>query len=555
MKLLRLKITDPEGFRSLQPGFEHFFRTEWDLQEEDEFAPFVCAGRNGSGKSNLLEVLAAIFFHLDCKSLNYRPELFEYDADNVPYGYQEERSFPDAFELEYLSKPFAEFVPNGTIDLPHIKVVKEDYEGPQFFILNDSQLDKDTPLDGLMVKTVLPDFVVAYSSGENEILSLPFFKMRFIHFDEYLDSLRNDTGYTLPEGRLVFLDQAFNQAILLSNFILGAREHLQLFSDVMEVQGIVYFRIILKEILFPYVPEDSEASSEQWSLLGNVRDIHRKLQQCASASFFDESTKTYYLDYWLDDECRKAFELQFGTALELLRSLQLLLTLNLYSVSNEQKQRLYQSQSLYVNEVIPVLPDDQRVMRFTDVVLKKTGVDAVVYSKALSDGENQFLHTLGLCALYSNSDVLFLLDEPDTHFNPDWRSQLISRLKACFPEASQHEMLITTHTPFLISDSKTEKVMVFSKKDNVVSIEHPNYNTLGASINKITLHTFGKRETIGGFAQQQMQALKSRFEQRNPSLTTEEKQALIDEINQRLGDSVEKVLLIKTILDSMDNQG
>lgn len=39
MKLLRLKITDPKGFRSLQAGFEYHFRTEWDLQEENGFAP------------------------------------------------------------------------------------------------------------------------------------------------------------------------------------------------------------------------------------------------------------------------------------------------------------------------------------------------------------------------------------------------------------------------------------------------------------------------------------------------------------------------------------
>ena len=29
MKLVRLKITDPDGFRSLPCGFEHHFRTEW----------------------------------------------------------------------------------------------------------------------------------------------------------------------------------------------------------------------------------------------------------------------------------------------------------------------------------------------------------------------------------------------------------------------------------------------------------------------------------------------------------------------------------------------
>ena len=63
MKLLRLKIN--EKFRSLQPGFEVCFLREWNYEKADEFNPYVLAGRNGSGKSNILEVLAAIFYHLD----------------------------------------------------------------------------------------------------------------------------------------------------------------------------------------------------------------------------------------------------------------------------------------------------------------------------------------------------------------------------------------------------------------------------------------------------------------------------------------------------------
>jgi len=34
VKLLRLKLTYTESFRSLQPGFEYHFRTEWELEEE-----------------------------------------------------------------------------------------------------------------------------------------------------------------------------------------------------------------------------------------------------------------------------------------------------------------------------------------------------------------------------------------------------------------------------------------------------------------------------------------------------------------------------------------
>jgi hypothetical protein len=82
-----------------------------------------------------------------------------------------------------------------------------------------------------------------------------------------------------------------------------------------------------------------------------------------------------------------------------------------------------------------------------------------------------------------------------------------------------------------------------------VSISKPEYNTLGASINKITMATFGKRETIGGHAQAVLEDLRQRFD------NGEDRDQLIDEINHKLGDSVEKVILIKTILDSMEVQG
>ena len=107
MKLLRLKITDPKGFRSLPYGFEHHFRSEWTLQEElanqEDFAPFVCAGRNGSGKSNLLEVLGAIFYHMECISLENRPDSFDHDPIENPKGFLGNKANPDGFEVEYIT--------------------------------------------------------------------------------------------------------------------------------------------------------------------------------------------------------------------------------------------------------------------------------------------------------------------------------------------------------------------------------------------------------------------------------------------------------------------
>jgi restriction system-associated AAA family ATPase len=199
------------------------------------------------------------------------------------------------------------------------------------------------------------------------------------------------------------------------------------------------------------------------------------------------------------------------------------------------------------------LASDERAMRIKNFYFTKQGVEKPMLLKELSDGEHQLLHSLGLCLLFRETNSLFLLDEPETHFNPDWRANFISRLRQCLPGDGEYaqEMLITTHTPFLISDSKPDKVLVFAKDkaSGKVSISHPPYNTLGASINKITMSTFGKRETIGGHAQALLDAMRARFER-----GFEDREALITEIDQQLGDSVEKVLLIKTILDG-DQRG
>ncbi|MGD9366042.1 MAG: restriction system-associated AAA family ATPase [Desulfobacteraceae bacterium] len=585
MKLLRLKIGEP--FRCLQAGFELHFLNEWDRKERaGRFDPYILAGPNGCGKSNILEVLAAIFFQLECQYLSFRPEAlmppeFDEGFDDGFAGRQGIAAHrPQAFELEYLLPVPRRLQSDPAAAIAHVKISKKAGDSAKVFWVNHPEYGEDTPLSRLVAWDLLPEFVLGYSSGENEILSLPFFKQRFIQLDEYLDSLKENTSYAgKPESRQAFLDNAFNQAILVSNLLFQQLDALEPFRQEVGVEGLVQFRIILKKSIeiaadqadaYPqeYVRvEEEEDGIQTYRLLllqrfDAVDDekmartaVIDRLQRCATSSYHDSITDTLYLDYLVTDETRKAFQNNFSSAMDLFQHLQILLILNLYAVSEPLKRDLYLSDSLYVNETVPTLPADARVMRFEDLVLKKSGVDEPIYARSLSDGEYQFLHSLGLCLLYRDTNSLFLLDEPETHFNPDWRSQFITRLRECFKSGDpkvRREVLITTHTPFLISDSLPEQVLVIDKSDGVVKVTRPDYNTLGASINKITMKTFGKRETIGGFAQQKLEELKQRFEAAKAEASDAEKSALIDEIDRQLGDSVEKVLLIKTILDSME---
>ncbi|WP_048441788.1 restriction system-associated AAA family ATPase [Caenimonas sp. SL110] len=586
MKLLRLKITDPAGFRSLPFGFEHHFRTEWSLQDEltepEAFAPFVCAGSNGSGKSNLLEALASIFFQLEILRVrrSFLPELLQ----NADQGF-----FPAAFELDYLMRVPPEYIRPDGPEWARVAVWKAPGESVRFQWANQSAFDTDVyeAFKGGHADILLPQYVLGYSSGENEILSLPFFKLRFVQFDEYWNSLHRQLSYPgHPDTRLAYLDNGFSQAILLCNLLFQDHATLQPFREDIGIEALREFRIILRRSI-PIAPDQladfaSEDHNQRQSLddivasnpalraeTDDAGDRHYRLnlmqliegdeksslivsalKRCATLSYVDAATDTLVLDYWVNDGVKQAFRENFeGSPLALFQAFQVLLTLNLYAVSDALKADLYRSTSHYVSETVPTLASDQRIMRFKFVRFSKQGVTRSMMLKELSDGEHQLLHSLGLCLLFRGTNSLFLLDEPETHFNPNWRANFITRLRQCLSDSGKvgQEMLITTHSPFLISDSKPEKVLVFEKdrESGLVTISRPDYNTLGASINKITMTTFGKRETIGGHAQELLGELRARFEQGGES-----KEELIAKIQKQLGDSVEKVLLIQAILAS-----
>ncbi len=588
MKLLRLKITDPKGFRSLPCGFEYHFRSEWTLQDElagpADFAPFVCAGPNGSGKSNLLEALAAIFYQLEVLRVrrSFLPEALQGENQD---------SSPTAFELDYLIRVRAQYRRQDGPVWARVSVWRNPGESVRFRWENqaDFSADPNEAFKGGHADILLPEYVLGYSSGENEILSLPFFKMRFVQYDEYWQALAQQLPYPgHPETRLAYLDNGFSQAILLCNLLFHDEASLQPFREDVGVEALQEFRIIIRRSIEVTAKQAAQLTSGDYVSPGYAEEgyfadnpaislspetggyvvhltqrlesderssIIEKLKRCATLSYHDEESDSLILDYWVNDATKAAFRNNFdNSALALFQAFQVLLTLNLYAVSEQLKTDIYRSNSHYVSETVPTLASDQRIMRFKFVKFMKQGVSKPMMLKELSDGEHQLLHSLGLCLLFRDTNCLFLLDEPETHFNPDWRANFISQLRQCLPGNGDvgQEMLITTHTPFLISDSKPDKVLIF-KKDKTsgeVSISQPDYNTLGASINKITMSTFGKRETIGRHAQALLEALRARFEHGG-----ENEEELIAEIQRELGDSVERVLLINAILDRQERKG
>ncbi|WP_109299602.1 restriction system-associated AAA family ATPase [Aquimarina sp. AU474] len=605
MKLLRLKINQEEGFRSLPKEFEIYFLRDFDYSLASDFNPYLLAGSNGSGKSNVLEALAEIFFHLDCIYLAYKPNYF-YKSEKNPKGFDPKVSRIDAYDLEYftfLDKDFGDFDRTKKV---HVSIEKKAGERPIVKWVNEAEF-RSPELEGLSqkeIKFLLPEYVVGYASGNNETLSLPFFKSRFLQFDEYVSGLATQEFVSpSPEASLVYLEESYSQAILLTNLLMwdsieypDKKKVLEPFMNYVGLTDVDSFRLVIRQDInmniTGYQDDDEDVKTKSTfeskvNLLRNldlkdredsvfIRSYIEKLKRCASSwyeqqnydtyreeddleEYFDDS-KHLVLDYKVNDATKQAFQFHFEhDPLKLFELFQLLLVQDLYKVSIKEKTNIYGSQNMFLNQDISLRPNElDRIIRFKDFHIKKEGLKETIFTKSLSDGEHQFLHSLGLCLLFKDTRSLFLMDEPETHFNPDWKAKFVTSLRNCFSkeekssEETMREMLITTHSPYLISDSRSEYVHVF-KKDRetgkVIENLRPGFQTFGTSVNKIGIRIFEMPNTIGEYAQQRLNEFDKELKRLKSKKSLEK---LIVKVKSEMGDSVERVLFVNKIMDKIE---
>lgn len=504
MRLKRIKLNS--DFRSLKSGFEVDF--QYEKPDSLEVNPYCIVGRNGSGKSNILELLASIFYYLELRCLDYIPEFFE----KIDLTKQQ----ANAYELEYIL--------NDDVVL----IVKNENEFANIYKNGALTQSKNE------LKSIMPHYIVGYSSGENQILSIPFFKMRFIQFDEYMFYLSESMKYQYPENRMVYLDDDYFQAIVLS-VLLFENNLIEILENELGIKSIKKFRIYIKK---DYLEDEHGL---EVVLTDSIDHYIDRLKQCTTLSH--ENDSLYIFDFLVNQATKDAFKFYFEDSLNLFSFFQILTQLNNLFTDEIIKNELYQSNSLYAVGKVASVPWRKKIFVFEDYFLEKN--NHLTLSKELSDGEYQFLHTLGISLLFKNTSSLFLFDEPETHFNPDWRSKYISVLKKCFKDDKQTpEILISSHSPFIVSDTKEDNVLIFEKyEDGVVDCKKADFNTFGASVNKITMNVFGKKETIGDVAKDKLTEYKKRLD------ADEDIDTIIHDIDLELGESVEKILFMKMLFD------
>ncbi|KFJ92372.1 hypothetical protein JF55_06450 [Pseudomonas sp. 1-7] len=157
----------------------------------------------------------------------------------------------------------------------------------------------------------------------------------------------------------------------------------------------------------------------------------------------------------------------------------------------------------------------------------------------LSDGEAQLLHTIGAVRLFGDVESLFIFDEPETHLNPSWRT----RYHLGFEQAGQglvaSQALISSHSPFLISSLHREAVYHFERIDGQSIMASPPSETFGASFEVLIKKFFGLRSAISQTAVDEI-----RSHLNDVHMDNAHKRKWLEE---ELGESMERAYLLKRL--------
>ena len=559
MKLLRLTLEGRyKGLNDQVFDFSH---------SSDNIITFI--GLNGSGKSQLLELIAEVFGYLE---RSFRPEFKT--RKKLPFSVAVDYQLHSSTELELnvLVTYRVTINTNGTIEC-------------YTCFDNDWHV---LPSDEL----VLPEHIVGYASGLNENLQRSFLKNAVQYFDVMsvrsarrkrlagqldetqiadaeLSYLRRYPGIfelDVPENLVeegmggnpfdgvlpslsekdtdipssIFLDYDCS-ALLMASLAILPRDHLDILFPEIDFR---YPKYICIHYDLRRVPVEEDAIRDIQHL---VRVVGAESVEGVGNRSSDEQYNLYELDYLAGDIhidlTRNGLREQLGELYYYLpiRLFEKLYKLQLLGVSrwNGADKRNLRSDDFFETVKKPL--KGKLPLAVTNLKLSN-GVDDIDFDD-LSDGEAQLVQVLSAARIFSHDNTLFILDEPETHLNPLWRTQfhknLTTALAAPGADTRRTQVMLSTHSPYLISSLKKENVYRFERTDNVVAMWPVESETYGASFDILIKEFFGLKSLI---SQTAVDAIKKQLN--NQQLNNEQRREWIE---NNIGDSMEKAYLLRKL--------
>jgi len=481
---------------------------DFEIDFDETSTRQVIVGRNGVGKSNLMEALTWIFRDLDLED----PSSFAYEIEylcNQHYikitcvavtGRPARNSGPQLFKRRYWIALEAEC---AKVEQKNERPYEELSE-IEFFRRNRPVGKSPNP------ERLLPLYVFGYYSGTITRFAKIFEKHEENYFKEQI------SGEEAPLRSVFQAKPHHSQFALLAFYATHDDEAQAFLLKEFRIKGLDSVLFSLHE---PYwkPPGGSRKKGDPrfWFAGGKVEPFLDSLFTHSFAPMTGKERIRISVGQERTKERRYCF-------LPDQKSLQLIAK----GLSN--KEFFARLESLVFSDLVDARGADVRIW------IRLSDCDQCATFQDLAEGERQLLTVLGLMRFTAEKEALFLLDEPDTHLNPAWSLDYLDNLRKYGAEPLNSQILMTTHSPLTFAGMDKNEVVVMERSiDGRVFSDHPTTAPKGMGFAAIlTSDFFGLRSTLD---KDTLKKIDTKRELALKEQKTDEDRRELTELNHELG--------------------
>jgi predicted ATPase len=462
MRIDRLFLKD---FRNLVD-----FEVDFDQSSSRQ----VIVGRNGVGKSNLLEALTRIFRDLDL---------------------EEESGF--AYEIEYLCNQSCVKISCTQTNVSECKTdpyivrrfarkywlaaeeecskLSREASKPYAVIEEADFFRRNRPIKNEPNgNRLLPLYVFGYYSGAITRFAKIFERHEENYYSEQI------SGEEVPLRPLFQAKPHHSQFALLAFYATHDADAQKFLKQDFRIEALDSVLFSLREPYWkPPKGRPSRGDPRFWSAGGKVGPFLDTLFTHSFAPMSGEERMRISVGQEKTKERRFCF-------LPDQESLQAMAK----GLSN--KEFFARLESLVFSDLVDGMGNDVRIW------IRLEGCKSPATYQDLAEGERQLLTVLGLMRFTAEKEALFLLDEPDTHLNPAWCLDYLENLQKYGGSPQNSQIIMTTHSPLTFAGMDKNEVVVMERgTQGHIFAEHPTTAPRGMGFAAIlTSDFFGLRSTL-----------------------------------------------------------
>lgn len=469
----------------------------------------VVVGCNGSGKSNVLEALVAIFRNLDL-------------GEAPPFSYELIYRLGEPHKEKQLSERWIEITidadpDRGTLTKQYDVQVRDLLNGD----LSNDMFDESPSSNTIPFSKVkrdkdgkapyLPNYLFAYYSGPSDRLESYFKKHRTDFYRKLLKEEVNLKGEIRP---LFYAKPNHSKFVLLAFFLSEQNSSERDFlRKHLGIEGLDSIHFVIRQ------PGWAKKKEELfWGAYGVVRRFLDELIQHTLSPIKVTRQEDTSLT---GKNIRNEFFHLFLPDVNALRK---------FAKDLSPDELFKMLESTLLSEIISEV----------NIRVKVSSSKVPLTFRELSEGEQQLLTVLGLLKFTGGKDSLFLLDEPDTHLNPSWAVKYLKFLRDFVPNHQTSHLLMVTHHPLAIAELEKEQVQVMWRdENNIVHAAEPYVAPRGIGFMSTLTEVFGLNTTLDLETQKLLDERNELTRILNRNTDQEDHLAILNDRLNRLGFSFE----------------